>query len=115
VHLRACVTDGVFVPAAAEAGTDAPPAVLPARSITQADLAAVTKRVLRGVIRWLSRSRLLDVAAAADMLAWEHSGLSSMPVSGSRSFVSNCVTSVSPWSISCGTVPGRLVRSSDSP
>jgi hypothetical protein len=31
VHLHACVTDGVFVPAAAEVGTDAPPTFLPAR------------------------------------------------------------------------------------
>ena len=42
----------------------------------QADLAAVIERVRRRVIRWFSRSRLLDVAAAADMLAWEHSGFS---------------------------------------
>ena len=31
VHLHACVTDGVFVPAAAEAGCCAPPAFLLAR------------------------------------------------------------------------------------
>jgi len=43
VHLHACVTDGVFVPAAADAGCDAPPAFLPARPITQADLAAPTE------------------------------------------------------------------------
>ena len=41
VHLHACVTDGVFRPAVAEAGCDAPPAFLPARPITQADLAAL--------------------------------------------------------------------------
>jgi len=76
VHLHACVTDGVFVPAAAEVGTDAPPAFLPARSITQADLAALTERVRRRVIRWFRRSRLLNAAAAADMLAWENSGFS---------------------------------------
>jgi hypothetical protein len=34
VHLHACVTDGVFVPAAAEAACAAPPAFLPARPIT---------------------------------------------------------------------------------
>jgi hypothetical protein len=51
VHVHACVTDGVFVPAAAEAGCDAPPAFLPARPITQADLAALTERVRRRVIR----------------------------------------------------------------
>jgi len=34
VHLHACVTDGVFVPAAPEAGSDAPPTFLPARPIT---------------------------------------------------------------------------------
>jgi len=52
VHLHACVTDGVFVPAAADAGCDAPPAFLPARPITQADLAAPTERVRRRLIRW---------------------------------------------------------------
>ena len=31
VHLHACVADDVFVPAAAEAGGDAPPAILPTR------------------------------------------------------------------------------------
>jgi len=76
VHLHACVTDGVFVPAAAEAGSDAPPTFLPARPINQADLAALTERVRRRVIRWFRRARLLDAAAAADMLAWENSGFS---------------------------------------
>jgi hypothetical protein len=42
VHLHACVTDGVFVPAADQAGCDTPPAFVPARPITPADLAAVT-------------------------------------------------------------------------
>ena len=45
VHLHACVTDGVFGPAAAAAGCDAPPTFLPARPITQADLPALTERV----------------------------------------------------------------------
>jgi len=76
VHLHACVTDGVFVPAAADAGCDAPPAFLPARPITQADLAAPTERVRRRLIRWFRMQRLLDAAAAADMLAWENSGFS---------------------------------------
>jgi len=47
VHLHACVTDGVFVPAAAEANTDAPPAFLPARPITHVDLSVLTERVRR--------------------------------------------------------------------
>ena len=76
VHLHACVTDGVFVPAADEAGCDAPPAFIPARPITQADLAALTERVRRRVIRWFRLARLLDAAAAADMLAWDNSGFS---------------------------------------
>jgi hypothetical protein len=76
VHLHACVTDGVFVPAAADAGCDAQPAFLPARPITQADLAAPTERVRRRLIRWFRMQRLLDAAAAADMLAWENSGFS---------------------------------------
>jgi hypothetical protein len=76
VHLHACVTDGVFVPAAAEAGSDAPPAFLPARPITQADLAALTERVRRRVLRWFRMQRLLAAAAAADMLARVNSGFS---------------------------------------
>jgi hypothetical protein len=51
VHLHACVTDGVFVLAAAEGGTDAPPTFLPARPMTPADLATLTERVRRRVIR----------------------------------------------------------------
>jgi hypothetical protein len=51
VHLHACVTDGVFVPAANQAGCDAPPTFLPARPVTAADLAALTERVRRRVIR----------------------------------------------------------------
>jgi len=76
VHLHVCVTDGVFVPAAAASAGDAPPAFIPARPITPADLAALTERVRRRVIRWFRLTRLLDAAAAAGMLAWENSGFS---------------------------------------
>jgi hypothetical protein len=76
VILHACVTDGVFVLAADEAGCDTLPAFLPARTINQADLAALTERVRRRVIRWFRLTRLLDATAAADMLAKENSGFS---------------------------------------
>jgi len=76
VHLHACVTDGVFLPAADAAGCDTPPAFVPARPITPADLAALTERVRRRVIRWFRRNGLLDANAAADMLTWENSGFS---------------------------------------
>jgi hypothetical protein len=76
VHLHVCATDGVFVPAAGGAGCFAPPAFLPARPITQADLATVTERVRCRVIRWFRLAHLLDASAAADMLAWENSGFS---------------------------------------
>ena len=76
VHLHACVTDGVFVPAADHAGCDAPPTFLAARPITPYDLTALTERVRRRVVRWFCMQRLLDAAAAADMLAWENSGFS---------------------------------------
>jgi len=76
VHLHACVTDGVFRPAADQAGGDAPPAFLPARPITQPDLATLTERVRRRVIRWFRLAYLLDASPAADMLAWENSGFS---------------------------------------
>jgi hypothetical protein len=42
----------------------------------RSDLAAVTERVRRRLIRWFRHTRLLDAAAAADMLAWENSGFS---------------------------------------
>jgi len=64
-HLHPCVTDGVFVPAAAEAVSDAPPTFLPARPITHVHLAKITERVRRRVIRWFRLARLLDAAAAA--------------------------------------------------
>ncbi len=76
LHLHACVTDGVFRPAADEARCDTPPAFLPARPITQADLATLTERVRRRTIRWFRMQRLLDADAAADMLRWENSGFS---------------------------------------
>jgi hypothetical protein len=76
VHLHACVTDGVFVPAADHAGSDAPPTFLPARPFPPSELASLTERVRRRVIRWFRLARLLDAAAAADMLAWENSGFS---------------------------------------
>ena len=71
VHLHACATDGVFIPIG-----DGPPAFLPARPITQADLAVLTERVRRRVIRWFRLAHLLDASAAADMLRWENSGFS---------------------------------------
>jgi len=70
------VTDGVFLPPAADAGCDAAPMFLPVLPITPADLAVLTERVRRRVIRWFTLARLLDAAAAADMLAWENSGFS---------------------------------------
>ena len=70
------MTDGVFLPAADQAGRDAPPTFLPARPVNAADLAALTERVRRRVIRWFRLARLLDAAAAADMLGWENSGFS---------------------------------------
>ena len=59
VHLHACVTDGVFLTTAAEAARDTPPAFLPARPITQADLAALTERAPRRVIRWFRHADLV--------------------------------------------------------
>ena len=76
VHLHVCANDGVFVPVAGGAGCDASPAFLSAHPINQADLAALTERVRRRVIRWFMLARLLDASAAADMLAWENSGFS---------------------------------------
>ena len=73
-HLHAAVTDGVFLPG--PHGLDGPPAFLPARSLIQGDLAALTDRVRRRVIGWFRRQGFLDAHAAADMLAWENSGFS---------------------------------------
>ena len=57
-------------------GCCAPPAFLPVWAITPANLAALSERVRRRVIRWFRLARLLDAAAATDMLAWENSGFS---------------------------------------
>jgi hypothetical protein len=48
----------------------------PARPITQADLAALTEKVRRRVVRWFRMQRLLDADAGADMLARKNSGFS---------------------------------------
>jgi hypothetical protein len=71
VHLHVCATDGVFVPTG-----DGRPVFLPARPITQADLATLTEKVRRHVVRWFRIQRLLDADAAADMIARETSGFS---------------------------------------
>ena len=71
VHLHACATDGVVVPTG-----NGRPVFLPARPITQANLAALTEKVRRCVVRWFRMQRLLDADAAADMLRWENSGFS---------------------------------------
>jgi len=71
VHLHACATDGFFVP-----NGDRPPAFLPARPITQADLATLAEKVRRRVVRWFRMKRFLDADAAAAMLRWENSGFS---------------------------------------
>jgi hypothetical protein len=71
VHLHMCATDGVFVPTG-----DGPPAFLPARPITQTDLATLTEKVRRRVLRCFRMQRLLDADAAADILARENSGFS---------------------------------------
>jgi len=47
-----------------------------ARPITQADLAALTEKVRRLVVRWFRMQRLLDADAAAAMIARENSGFS---------------------------------------
>ncbi|MEI8228316.1 MAG: hypothetical protein WCH77_08640 [Planctomycetota bacterium] len=49
------------------------------RPITQADLTTLTERVRRRVIRWFRLNRLLDAAAATDMLAWENRGGAGVP------------------------------------
>ncbi|MBM3956333.1 MAG: hypothetical protein FJ309_17310 [Planctomycetes bacterium] len=76
VHLHVCATEGVFVPPADTARCDTPPAFLPARPINQADLAALTEKVRRRVVRWFRMQRLLDADAASDMVARENSGFS---------------------------------------
>ena len=73
-HLHAAVTDGVFLPG--PHGPDGPPAFLPARPLTQGDLAALTERVRRRVIAFFKRQGFLKAHAAADILAWENSGFS---------------------------------------
>ncbi|MCE9629358.1 MAG: hypothetical protein K8S94_01375 [Planctomycetia bacterium] len=43
--------------------------------IAAADLATLTERMRRRILRGFKRRRFLDAHAAADMLRWENSGL----------------------------------------
>lgn len=114
VHLHVCATEGVFVPPADGARCDTPPAFLPARPINQADLAALTEQVRRRAIRWFRLTRLLDTAAAADMLAWENSGFS-VDASVRITLIDREVpTTFRALSTCCDTAPGHPLRSSDS-
>ena len=72
VHLHACVTDGVFEQVAAADDVR----FHSARPLSASDLAAVTQRVRRRLVRWFCRQGFLRREAAADMLAWQHSGFS---------------------------------------
>ena len=69
VHLHVCATEGVFVSAADGAGCDASPAFLPARPISQADLASLTETVRRRVVRWLRMQRLSMIRDADGRIA----------------------------------------------
>jgi len=111
VHLDACVTDGVFMPTA-----DAPPAFLPVRPITQADLAMLTERVRRRIVRSLQAAGVPRCPSGR-----RHARLEEPRIFGgrfssaSRSFVPNCVSIVSLSNISCGMAPGLPSRWSGSP
>ena len=48
----------------------------PARPLSSADLATVTQRVRRRLVRWFRRKGFLSREAAADMLTWQHSRFS---------------------------------------
>jgi hypothetical protein len=76
VHLHACVTDGVFMPATDGTECDAAPVFLTVRPITKADLATLTERMRRRIVRCFKRRRFLDAHSTADMLPWENSGFS---------------------------------------
>ena len=68
-HFHACVSGGVFVPAADQAGCDSPPVFIPARPINHVHPASRTEQVRRRAIRWFRLAHLLDAATTGDMLA----------------------------------------------
>jgi hypothetical protein len=72
VHLHACVTDGVF----GWAGEGSGVTYHAARPLTAAELAKVTQRVRLRLVRWFRRKGFLSREATADMLTWQHSGVS---------------------------------------
>jgi hypothetical protein len=113
VHLRARPTASSCQPVTGRrpsCGQAACRSQLPARPITQADLATLTEKVRRRVVRWFRMQRLLDADAAADMLRWENSGFSVDASVRITLIVSNCVSIVSLSSTCCDTVPGRPSR-----
>jgi len=70
------MTDGVFSRTATDEQAEPGVTFLPARPISAGDLDTLTARARKRLIRWFRRAGLLDADAAADMLAWEHSGFS---------------------------------------
>jgi hypothetical protein len=72
VHLHASVADGVFARRVECNGVT----FHAARPLTASDLAAVTQRVRLRLVRRFCRKGFLSREAAADMLTWQHSGLS---------------------------------------
>ncbi len=91
------------MPAADGARCDASPAFLPARPINQADLAALTERVHRRVIRWFRMQRRPPPTCSPGRTA----GFQSTPVCGSRSSTATCRAIFRAWSTCCGTYGGR--------
>jgi hypothetical protein len=118
VHLHACVTDGVFVPAADHSGCDAPPAFLPARPVTPADLAALTERVRRRVMPAFGecgygatpRSHRRSISTVGTMLV-RRSCSASRPVIPTAKSLKNCRQKRGRrWSGLAGRPPGQAGR-----
>ena len=109
VHVHVCAADGVFVPAAGRAGCFAPPVFLPARPITQADLATVTERVRCRVIRFLqARSPAQRFCGSRHARLGEQRVFHRRFSCGSRSSSATCRATSRAWNTCCGTVPGPL-------
>jgi hypothetical protein len=71
-----CVIDGVFEPA--EDAGDIPQSVRfrPASALTPAAVVAIAEQLRVQVLRWFSRSGLIERDDVREMLAWENSGCS---------------------------------------
>jgi len=111
VPLHASVTDGVFT----QSSDGYSAKFFPARPITTADLATLTERVRRRVVRWFRMQRFPTLMWPPPCSLERTVVFRWTQASGSRSLTAMYPAIFRVWNSSCDTAPGRPLRWSGSP